>query len=66
MQTTINEKKRREREEKMQKQQSANMQREKGRARLRRRIRRNLGVISRSKVEVSTMAELVSTQLTLC
>ena len=59
-------KKHREREEKMQKQQSANMQREKGWARLRRRIRRNLGAISRSKVEASTMAEPVSTRLTLC
>ena len=52
--------------EKMQKQQSAKMQREKGRARLRRRIRRNIGAISRSKVEALTMAEPVSTRLTLC
>ena len=52
--------------EKMQKQQSAKMQREKGRARLRRRIRRNVGAISRSKVEALTMAEPVSTRLTLC
>ena len=38
------------------------MQREKGQARLRRRIRKNVGVISRSKVEASTMAKPVSTQ----
>ena len=52
--------------EKMQKQQSAKMQREKGQARLRRRIRRNVGEISRSEVEALTMAEPVSTRLTLC
>ena len=52
--------------EKMQKQQSAKMQREKGLARLRRRIRRNVGKISRSEVESLTMAEPVSTRLTLC
>ena len=52
--------------EKMQKQQSAKMQREKGRARLRGRIRRNVGEISRSEVEALTMAEPVSTRLTLC
>ena len=52
--------------EKMQKQQSAKIQREKGRARLRRRIRRNVGEISRSEVEALTMAEPVSTRLTLC
>ena len=50
------------------------MQREKEQARLRRRIRINLGAISRSKVEVSTMAKVevstmaepISTRLTLC
>ena len=50
----------------MQKPQSAKMQREKGRARLRRRIRRNVGEISRSEVEALIMAEPVSIQLTLC
>ena len=42
--------------DKTQKRQSEKMQREKGRVRLRRRIRRNVGAISRSKVEASTMA----------
>ena len=51
---------------KMQKQQLAKMQREKGQARLRRRIRRNVGAISRSEVEALTMVEPVSTRLTLC
>ena len=38
--------------EKMQKHQSAKMQRDKGQARLRRRIRRNLHAISRSEVKL--------------
>ncbi|KAL4598004.1 hypothetical protein ACB092_11G029100 [Castanea dentata] len=41
----------------MQKQQSAKLQREKGRARRRRRRIRNVGAISRSEVEASTMAD---------
>ena len=46
----------------MQKQLLAKMQREIGRVRLRRRIRRNVGAISRSKVEASIMAEPVYTK----
>ena len=46
----------------MQKQLLAKMQREIGRVRLRRRIRRNVGAISRSKVETSIMAEPVYTK----
>ena len=38
------------------------MQREIGRVRLRRRIRRNVGAISRSKVEASIMAEPIYTK----
>ena len=41
----------------MQKRLSEKMQREKGRARLTRRIRRNVGAFSRSEVEASTMAD---------
>ena len=61
-----NKRKKRRETEKMQKQQSAKLQREKGRARLRRRIIRNVGAISRSEVEASTMADPVNTLLTLC
>ena len=41
----------------MQKRQLEKMQREKGQARLRRRRRRNVGAISRSEVEASTIAD---------